>query len=804
MKHSRINLFLILFFSCFLSYAQNTYSLSGSILEKSSKEPLEFVTIALFRSTDSALVNSVYTAKNGAYTINNIPAGNYYLKTYFIGFKDTCTALFNISKEKENLTMEPLVIRAMNHVLGEVEITAEKELYQASLDRKIYNVEKDLQSKSGSASDVLQNVPSVAVDIDGAVSLRGSSNITIFINGKPSPLMKVSAAAALQAIPANTIERIEIITNPSAKYRSDGSAGIINLVLKKNNKSGFNGTLTANAGNDERCNSTISLNYKPSKLNLSGTYGFRQDYRNKKASDNRIQYDSSGSIVNVYKQTTNNEGRPLSHTAELKADYAPDKSNDLGLSFSLFQKKVTKKDHALTLLTNADDLVLDDFDRNNTDPELENEKELSFNYEHRFKKEDHTFNFELTLADLYEMEQNHFTETHRSPSFLSGRQNIFNKDAMRQAQANADYTLPINENSELQAGYYMELVHQDLDFFGETYLANTDSWNTNKAVTNRFLFEQQIHAAYLTYSQNIGDFTLMGGLRAEQAHLKSNLLTLDSVVPQDYFKLYPSLHAAYEISDKQKVQLSYSKRVNRPEGDQLNPFPEYKNTRNIDAGNPYLQPEQIHSFELGYQGSGNTVSFFPTLYYRYTSGAFTEISRYINDTVFLTSHANISNNQSTGLEMVLSGKIKKILNLNLSGNAYYNQIDASNLGYANIRSAFLWTTKLAANANITNTMVVQVNTSYVSAQLTPQGKTLPVFVFNAGMSCDLFKKKAALLLTVSDVFNTLRSQSEINSPVLYQKTLNKRKSQIVYLGFTWRFGHTSKPVKESMKFDEKL
>ena len=804
MKHTYIiSLFVFLFSHSFMN-AQNSRTINGSVIEKTSKEPMEFVTIALFRTSDSVTVNSVFSDKKGGYTINNIPNGEYYLKTYFVGFHDTTVSSIIINDNTSILTLPPIVIRAMSNVLGEVEISAEKDLYQTTVDKKIYNVDKDIQSKSGSASDVLKNVPSVSVDIDGTVSLRGSTNLTIFINGKPSPLMKISAADALMSIPANTIEKIEVITSPSAKYRTDGAGGIINIVLKKTNKAGLNGTLSANVGNDDRYNSTLSLNYQLNKFNFFGSYGYRQDYRYKSKNDERIQYDSLGRMVNSYNQTTENYGYPYSHMGQLNVDYAINKSNDLGLSLSLFDKRVTKTDNTVTLFKDSTNFILSDFDRHNIDPEKEYENELSLEFEHRFKKEDHTLAFDVTFADLAEQEHNHFTETYRSPSDQIIKQNTLLKDGMRQVQSNLVYTLPIKEGSLLEAGYYSEIIHQDMNFYGESYISNTEAWAVDKNKTNHFLFDQQVHALFLTYTHEIEDLTVMAGLRGEQVYLNSNLLTLDSVIAKNYFKLFPSLHLSYDLSDKHKLQLSYSKRINRPEGDQLNPFPEYKNAINIDAGNPNLKPEQIHSVELGYQGKGDKLTLLPTIYYRYTYDAFTEISRYLNDTVLLTTQQNLSSNQSAGLELVVTGKVKKLLTLNLSGNAYYNQIDASNLGYSSIKSAFIWTSKLAANLNITSTTMLQINTSYFSKQLTPQGNYLPIFVLNTGVSQDIFKKKASLVFTVSDVFNTLRSKGEINTPLLYQSTLNKRKSQIIYLGFSWRFGYNAKPSKEKMSFDEKI
>ncbi len=799
-----IIIFLFSITFIFYSKAQELKgTLKGYVFEATSKEPLEFVTVVLQRLSDSAYVKSVSTKKQGLFTITDVADGTYRLQFNFIGFQDQFTSVFTVGKSNPVILFDSIDLHAKSNVLGEVEISADKDLYETSIDRKIYNVAKDIQSVSGSASDVLHNVPSVSVDIDGIVSLRGSSNITIFINGKPSPLMKVSSAAALQAIPANSIERIEIITNPSAKYRPDGAAGIINIVLKKNNKTGFNGSFTCNAGNDERYNAGLNLNYRRGKINLTAIYGIRRDYRNRTFYELRKQFDSASKPVNIYEQQTLTNFRPLSHHAEIEMNYAYNKYNEIGISASIYNMKFNRNEQSSIKNSDENSILTDDITRTRFDPEFEYERELSMNYTHNFKKPEHSINFDLLLADQFEQEDNHFTENYHIPVLAPWLNNTRIKQGLKLIQLTAEYTLPISEDAEFEAGYMGEGINQDLNFSSENYLNDQGVWLADKQKTSHFLFSQQVHAVYATYTHEIDNFKVMTGLRADQTRITSNLLTLDSIIPQNYSKVYPTLHLSYEIKKNQQIQLSYSKRINRPEGDELNPFPEYTNPRSIDAGNPLIRPEQIHVVEFGYQLKQDKYTFMPALYYRYTYDAFTEVSRFINDTVLLSTFENLSNSMAAGLELVLTGKVKKFINFNLNGNIFYNQIDAANLGYSNNKTAWLWTAKLSTNFTLNKTTIMQFNTSYRAAQLTPQGKTYPVFVFNAGLKKEVFKKKGSITLTISDVFNTLRWQREINTSEIYEKSNGKRKSQIVYLGFTWRFGYTPKPVEEELKFDEK-
>ncbi|MBA3704768.1 MAG: TonB-dependent receptor, partial [Bacteroidetes bacterium] len=566
-------------------------------------------------------------------------------------------------------------------------------------------------------------------------------------------------------------------------------------------KQGFNGLITTNASNQSRYNSTLVMNYKPGKLNLYSTYGFRQDNRPRKMTDLRTIYDS---VPTTYGQYRKSDARPISHNVTAGADYSINDKNVIGVSGTYFYMNFLRQENTSIILHDQENKVTSDYSRDRLDKEYEYEKEISASYEHQFEKEDHAIQFEFNFADHFEQEDNHYTQTYRTPYKPKTYDNTLIKQFEKQTECIVEYVYPINEDSELEAGYEWVTLKQNFDFHGEYLDTIQNVFIKDVEKSNRFNFTQNVHAIYATYSQSIEDFNFLLGLRAEQAYITSNLVTMDSIIQNNYFKVYPTIHLSYELDDNKELQLSYSKRVNRPEGDELNPFPEYRDPRNIGAGNPNLKPEQIHSIEFGYQYKGKKISVFPTIFYRYMYDGFAEISKYINDSTLLTTSENLSTDQSAGLELVLTMQVKKILSLNLSGDAFYNQIDASNLGYSEKKSAFSYTAKLGANINLTTSTVMQINTNYRSTQLTPQGRYLPTFTLNAGMRQDIFKKKVSILLTVSDVFNTLRWTSEINTPVLSQKITSKRTSQIFYLGFTYRFGKATKAPAEELKFDDKM
>ena len=795
-------LFYFIFHFNVFSQQHNGF-VTGKIIEDSTKLPLEFVTVGIVNSNDSNSIKGVGTDQKGNFKIDSVKAGTYFLRISFIGFETKETPSFSVTENTETV-LGIISLKVSEILLKDVIVTADKTLMVNSIDRKVYFPAQDIQAQTGSASEVLENIPSVSVDVDGVVSLRGSANVTFLINGKPSGLMKAAGATALQQIPASLIERIEIITNPSAKYKPDGTAGIINIVLKKDFKPGFNGTISGSASTHERYNSNISFNYNPGKINLYGTYGFKQFYFSRQLTDSRINRDTTQNAPTFFELNSTATGKPISHTTNFGVDYLVSPKNKISLSSNYFYLQQNRDNNFSTLENNNDGTLVNDYNTQRKEDESEYEWETQASLEHSFKKKDQTLNLETTYGKFNELEDSRYTDTYHVPlnSPLTGHNNIHKSGSNSTLVCN--YTNPIGEDMELEAGYEGEFSKGELEYFSEQFDITQNSWLTDYNKTKRFLYTQNIHAAYTTFSIDIDEFSILAGVRAEQTNITSNLVTLDSVILNNYFKVFPSFHLSYETGKNSKIGLSYSKRINRPDPDELNPFPEYKNPRNIEAGNPRLLPEQIHSVELNYQIKKNNFNFIPALYYRYTYDEFAEITRYVNDSTLLTTLDNISTNKATGLELIFSYNYIKIMNLAISGNVFHNTINASKISYAKNNSSVSWDSKLNATFNLSSKTKLQLNANYRSVTLTAQGKSLSLYFLNAGMKQELFKNKASLTLTVSDIFNTMRWEYTIDTDKLYQKESRKRKSQIIYVGFVWRFGFTSKKSNDELQFDNKL
>ncbi len=781
---------LVLSFDC----AAQT-QITGSVRDASTDRALEFVNVTLFSLPDSGIVSGQVSDKDGKFGLNRIRFGRFFVRCSLIGYRETRTSAFAIDSLHSYVSLGAIFLRPTPVNLDEVIVTGEKSLFNLGIDRKVYNVDQDLMSKAGSASELLQNIPSVQVDLDGNVSLRGSPSVQITVNGKSSTLMDKSSAVVLQQMPANTIERIEVITNPSAKYKPEGTSGIINIVLKKNASPGLNGNITGNAGNNGRYNANVTLNDNPGDVNFFVSYSIRKDNRNRATSDVRAQADSS-SALSFYNGDLQSLASPLSNIGVLGVDYHLTPEDQLGLSGDFYVNTFTRTDHLGVLLHDNASVTTGEYVRTRVDPEYERNFEGTAYFEHDFAGEDHRVRLELYGSTSPEQEDNHYTNLYLFPQNSTTYDNTLIKQKGTRKQISLEYSGPLSEKTTIEAGYSGDFRNDDFDFRAAFFDPNSQSFTPDTLKTNRFLYEGDVNALYATWKQSLGSFGFQAGLRGEIATNSSHLVTRDSAVSTEYSSLYPSLHLSYSLSSFTELQLSYSRRTNRPHGDDLNPFPEYRDPRNISSGNPYLLPEYIHSLELGCQFQNDVFTFVPAVYYRATSNKFTSVIRALNDSTLLTTRQNLSRDKSGGVEMILSVSAGSVFTAHWSANGFYEQIDASNLGYSGKKSTTTWTSNLTFSVSPMAMSKFQVNSTYNASRLTPQGKFRPSYAVNMGFKQELLEGKLSLLATISDLFRTQKRQLELTTPILNQTVINTRDSRVAYLGLTYHFGSPPKKSKE--------
>ncbi len=777
---------MLMLISMEMPLLSQTITLSGRIVVSTSKEPLPGATVAIYHQQDSVLKDGTVSDSTGLFKITALPKGNYNLKISFIGFVSDTIYGITLTQNKDLGTIR---LKPSKILLNEVSVHAEKALLIDHLDKKVYNVSKDVFAEASSAMEILQNIPSVTVGINGSITLRNTANITFFINGKPSALLRRKASTVLQQIPASAIKRIEIITNPSAKYRPDGVGGIINIILKKGTKQGLNGEVSAHVGNEQRENASVNLNYGTKKFKVYGNYSIRHSNGTVLYTDNRIYKDSlSGKTASYYHEKGSSKTNALAHNAYAGLNYKINKYNTLELSGSFFHQRSWHNGYAGIRALDVMGQPLYSFTNHPTNNELEEEGEIDFTYDHVFKSnEDHTLSVEANRSAYNEKEDKWFYQTYTFPDPQEITNHFISHKSGNQEEVKVDYSLPIGENGTFESGYSGEFIFDDISYFRDTK-------------SNRFLFQQQIHALYALYGHSFEKFSFQAGLRAEQARVTSHLvIPTDSLFSQHYFKLFPTLHLGYKISGKMQLTLSYSKRINRPDADGMNPHPEYSDPRNAEAGNPHLKPEQVHSIELGWQYKNKNYSVTSALYYRYKYDAFTGIFTNIGDSVAMYTTVNLNTRQSAGIETTLSGKLFHLWNYNLTADIFYTTINASNLGYTN-KSSISGSLKGYSLFKIAKSTFIQLSAYYYFPSITPQGKRKPYIYCNIGLKQNLFKNKATITLTGTDVFHTYKINYQVVSAALDQTTTIMRKQPVFYLGFVWRFNNYKD--KEKLKYEE--
>jgi len=775
----------------------------GIVLDAGSNNPIPFVNVLLLKTSDSSIVSAVTTNKTGRFNIVNVPDGNFLLKFSCIGFHELIIPGIKISPAGRKLNTGTTSLYSSITDLDEVVITSKKETFNNSVDRKIYNVEQDIMSKSGTAGDLLQNIPSVSVDIDGNVSLRGNQNVMIMINGKTSPMMDKNSASVLDELPANSIERIEVLTNPSASYKPDGTSGIINIVLKKDAGIGFNSNVTFNLGNRSRYNVNLNFNYNPGKFNIFGNYGYRQDDRIRISTDNRRQTDSLG-ITSYYDENNNFHGRPYSNLATLGAEYDFNKFNKLTVTGNYFYQDAERSGVDAQSYSDANRIAAEIYNRDRVSSETHKETDGILSFTHNFGQEDHDIDFDYKISRSPEYETNNYQDIF---SFPVNTPTTFDDDKItttdNKQEVTLKYKLPFSEKSFLEAGYSGEFLSSEQNLYVDYFDYSVNFFVKDLGKSSDFHLNQSLNALYVTYQNEIGNFGYMAGLRLENASVKPGLASIDTTITNSYLNLFPTLHLKYKLTDDASLQLNYSKRVHRPRDEDLNPFPEYQDPRNVRAGNPNLLPEYTHSLEFGCQLQYENINFIPGIFYRYTTNRFTQVTTPLNDTTLLTSEFNLNTDQSGGLELVVSGSIANLFSTQVSVNGFYDQIDASNLGYNIKSSAWSWSGTFSFNFNITKTTMFQLNSNYRSLRLTPQGETAPSYAVNCGMRQDIFNERISLVLTASDIFNSMKSKNTLDTPALYDYSVRQRDGRIVYFGVTYHFGKSDKK-KDKMEYDDNL
>ncbi|MCW1148428.1 TonB-dependent receptor domain-containing protein [Flavobacterium lacisediminis] len=804
--NKKILIVALTLFLSLLTFAQRPegkkITISGKVIEKGSNLPLEYATIVFENSTTKQLSGGI-TDENGNFKFE-VTAGNYNVRAEFISFKNVIIPqkVFNADTNLGTIQMEADVAQ-----LNEIEVIAEKSTVEIKLDKRVYNVGKDMMVKGGTVSDVLDNVPSVTVDAEGTVALRGNESVKILIDGKPSGLAGINIADALKLLPADAVEKVEVITNPSARYDAEGGGGIINIVLRKGKANGVNGSIMVNAGDPETYGTSVNLNKKSDSYNLFSNFGYNYRKNPGNSMVDAEYFNSDGSTSRFIKERRTND--------RLSEGYNANFGIDLNLTNSLTWT------NALTFRENngenPDNVFFYNFDASNNPTFVRNRLndqksdefsiEYSSNFTKKFKKDDHKLTVDFATSQNRENEQaTIYDQILGDPASLA-TQGTTNKNNQQRNLFQTDYVLPIGKNGRFEAGYRGSF-QKNLTDFVVTPVSN---------FSNTLEYIENVNALYTQYGSKINKFSYFFGLRFEDSHIEVNSLSLDDYNTKKYNNLFPSATFNYEFSESSSVSLSYSKRINRPRGRFLNPVSSLSSNINIFQGNPDIDPSLTDAIDLGYLKRWKKLTFNTSAYINMTTDAFQFIRKesglFVEGVpVILSTPINLSKEYRAGFEFNLNYTPYKWWRINGNFNAFRNETqgDYSYVDYLGNtvtqnfdNVALTWFTRISSKITLPYKIDWQTNGTYNAPQTNAQGKSLGVASMNIAFSKDFLKDKASISLNVSDVFNSRKRIMETNIPnvVSSYSEMQWRERQVM-LTFTYRFNKQKNEKERQQKRED--
>lgn len=744
----------------------------GKIMDGKSNTPVEYASVALYNVRDSSLVTGTITGQDGSFLLNNLPYGRYYVEVTFVGFKKMRHNGIIVSPRQKDVNIGELHIEELVQALKEVEVIGNQNRLEYKIDKKVVQVSQDIVSSGGTAVEVLENTPSVTVDVDGNVQLRGSSNFTVLIDGKPSVLR---GTEALQQIPASTIQSIEIITNPSAKYDPEGVAGIINVVMKKSKISGVSGIINTTAGiTHEQYSTDLLLNYKVGKFNfLAG--GDWMDFSNpgsgKMRRENYLGPDTTFFLANNNSGKMNREG----YSMRGGFDYNASENTTVSLSGEFgsrsFGQMTTGKYHQFT-----EPLFLNKFYKQVSGFERSNDfSSLNMNFQHKFAKPGHTLDGLVFYSYEKDNESNPLaeiiTDAFWNPvdSIVSTRSRALEGGTENDWRVKLDYVYPITDKSKLEAGYQGRFEDEVHSYLYDNYDPDTKTWITDSTQINKHNFVNNIQSLYAIYSNELKWISFQVGLRAEYTDRLIKSLLIAEKYPYEKLDFFPSFHLSKSFNNNQQVLFSYSRRLNRPRSFFLDPFPTYMDALNMRKGNPSLEPEYINSYELSYQRNIKMIQLSVEGYYRQTNNLITNISRPLetNPLVMVRTFDNFNKSASTGVELMANAALSKSIQVSLTGTVYHYKLDGQVLGEDAVSSTTTWNTRLNSNIRLKWGTRIQLIAFYNAPSINPQGKNGDFFMTSMGIRQDFLKRKLSATLQVRDIFNTMHFSFTSGQPGVF-------------------------------------
>ena len=801
----------------------------GRIIDKQTEEAMQFVNVKLSASGTGKMVRGAMSDVKGHFAMSDVPDGQYVLEVSFVGYK-TVRRQVTLSPQKRTVNFTAIYLAEDTKTLKEVQVTGQRSQMKLEVDRKTFTVDEMLAATGGSVSDLLENIPSVEVTTDGEISLRGNSSVEVWINGKASGLTSDNRAEILQQIPAESIERIEVIDNPSAKFSPEGTAGIINIILKRDHRAGYYGSVQTGANIRGGWNVSGNINYSSKWVDAYANLGYRRRKgEGGNESDQRYR-DNQTAPFSSYQQSrgdNNNNGGGLFARAGLTFHLSG--ADDLSLSGMTMHGNRSNDNLTTYEYGTYDAQGLQVPDRNlrrqtwgDGDNHMYN-GELS--YTHKFNdkgthKLDASVSFNRWKSDgsnEYLNDTTTLATQLKSYSYQYRPMNINN----RNREAKLEYENQMTETFKLEAGYNGRFAHENTPQQSYEYAAQGEAvrlaiddvrLQEDPFFYNRFIYDMDVHALYATANMKFGRLGVMVGLRGE--YWKVDTKSIDYYQNQepfekDYFQLFPSLFLNYELTETSQLQLNYTRRLRRPWGGQLNSFKNTRDASMIEFGNPLLTPEYTNAFSLNYLKTWTAHTLSISTYYRPTTDVIQRI-RYQGEydgraTMFMTNF-NVAKSQSAGAELILKDKLFRILDLTTTLNAYYYKLDGfsttiegqqvSGEGNEN----FAWDARVLASVILPYSITIQAMGNYRSRSVITQGHRKANGSLDLGLRKSFLNKTFSLAVNWRDVFNTRHFENYTEGPTFWRHQKNWRKPNL-NVQLTWNFGNMNNQKKRPDRED---
>jgi len=790
--NKNFKLFFFYLFTPFFLIAQHG-KIQVSVLSAETNAPISGASAALLNQTNMSQVQGAQSDDTGNLVFEQVPVGEYALRITYVGKVNAFEQNLQV-KASETLNVGKIFMADDGEFIQEVVVQAQAPEMRLGIDRKIFDVSQSLVSVGGSASDLLANVPTLEVDMDGSVSLRGSSSVRILIDGKESAMAGSDINSLLQSLPANAIDKVEIITNPSSKYDAEGQSGIINIILKKNVRTGLNGTVNASVGSYDNYMAGVNLNYRDGKFNYFGNYNFA--HRNNVGSGARNNlYLADQSQINNTEETSR---LGINNTMKLGVDYYLNDKTTIGVSGNLSLRDNDRRGDLFYTYLNHPQLS-----GTSTRLSRQNEDDLGYDLNldltRRFNREGSELTANFSYGKDTEDGVNSFDQTYSMGLPASGRINQTSEDGSVM-NIQLDYVLPFSEDSKFETGY-RSIIRKSFDTqFSELLDNDQGQYFPDYTISNDFDMTSSVHALYANYQNKLFDkLGYQVGLRAEQADLNTIYFAKDPNLPVDqietkgnldYFRLYPSVFLTYDVGGSgDKVQLSYTRRVQRPRGWQVNPFPDVSDEMNRRQGNPNLMPEDIHSLELGFAKFYDKWNFITSAYYRRMNDVMQPYIYHVDEqSITYSRWENLTSSNVAGLELISKVNITNWWDATWNGNFFYNKFEGNEAFNIAKQEGFNWNTNINTNVKFTRNLAMQVRAHYFAPRIMAQGKSKHMTGVDVALKQDFMGKRASVALNVRDLFDTRRFGADTYTPQIHSNFEHRWMKRMFTLSFSYRFG----------------